>query len=827
MRRKFSASMRRITLLSMIAAMVTVLTFPTSASALITDFRGNYGDCGTQMMRAYFANACGDPYIDANGDSGFVMPRRSISGVLRPALYGIGSKTELYNYLVGSTGLGSGSQQSRVGAAFIIHTMLGRDGNQANAAGGKTISAADRAALQEALQNPDIQFTTGPYSNRYNSGSRVVGGAIDESFFDNSLGGGTVSNVNSIILRKVSTNTVVYVLEIECANPIGVPRPGLDEPWTSTAMMEIRRIDPITQTAIAPGVPGDTSVTGQVGQRYGWFWSVRNDGPNPTNISIVRERLWDFPAPYGDSGGVNGGTWVSAGPNRAAGVGSGGMIFPYGSVGSTPQAIQASDAGKTFCLRTRYDPSQLDGTMRTLPFYCLTIAYDYTLTPFVSMSSSTTAIGSTPPTVQYSVDNDGPSYSQGITLTVKQFVAAPSQTVANALRDAVGSNCGIPTNVSACATDVYTSPGGQIFGLGMTQVQTGAYNAATHTYPIPPMTTADTNYPAGTKVCRVLALSRASETITNRWSAPACVTIGQKPYMAIYNGDAWSGGSFAAIDPSCSIAGSQAGGFEGSYTSFAGPNYYGSFGEYALFSIGPVVDFGSAGRPRDGTFQAVKQTYKATGVFGNYYTKSIAAASSPTQHCLDDLLTVYGGQPSSAVGASVAPASLASGVYHTTGDITLTASTFATSPTKRIVIIADGNVNVDGNLLFADGPYSGPEAISSLVVIAKGSILVSQNVTRMDGIFQAYRNFTTCRESTAGGLGLGSGNCTQQLVVNGSASANKFVLRRIAGGGPTTQTVPGEIFNMRSDILLSEYGRSRANAQLIRTTSIQELPPRY
>jgi hypothetical protein len=52
------------------------------------------------------------------------------------------------------------------------------------------------------------------------------------------------------------------------------------------------------------------------------------------------------------------------------------------------------------------------------------------------------------------------------------------------------------------------------------------------------------------------------------------------------------------------------------------------------------------------------------------------------------------------------------------------------------------------------------------------------------------------------------------------------VLRRIEGSDLTSRAVPGEIFNLRSDIFLSAYGDAQTSTQL-RTTSEQELPPRY
>jgi hypothetical protein len=824
MKKKFSVSLRRFAFIALLSSMISVIAVPPTAYAAVTDNRGNYGDCGTQMMRAYFANACGTPYTDANGDEGFVMPRRYVSGILRPALYGINTKLELYNYLVGATGLGSGSQQSRVGAAFIIHTMLDRDGNQANANGGKTISAADRNNLYATLVgNTDVSLSIGLYSNRYNSGSRVVAGEIDESFFDNSLGGGTVSNVSSIILRDVSTNVVTYVLEIECANPIGVPRPGLDMPWDTTSSLGVARVDPATGATLAGPFYSDLNAA-VVGQRYSFRYNLRNEGPGATTRTITYQgsSMFSPSTVYSGWGGL--GSFLAGRPPDS-------WLIQNGSVALTP-IIPASAGGKRYCYRVQSSPAAIDnnGWLLAGP-RCVFVPFNYSLTGATSVSSGAIAAGDVP-TFSHSMTNSAPggtTVSDTTRYWIMQVFVPPGGTI-DEVNDhdngpAAGAGVCVAWITGACASSIYT-------GAAAT------YNPGT--VPItggPALTAAQTNLAPGSRVCRIVVVERAETTVTNRWGIPRCAVVGKKPYVSIMNGDGWAGGSFSAIaGGSCPVGGTP-GGFVGDFTTYSlDGNEYGSYGEYQLFGLGAITSFGSAGRPATASgAPSTNLTYKGPTTLGQFYTSTNPLVASTSSNCLGDAMSYYGSQPSTAYGSpSFIPGNQASGIYRYTGNISIDAGPVLAAG-RHVVLIVTGKVTVNGNVAYAPGPYASMADMPSFTLIAAGpaasnnNIEIRQGVTLLEGYYQTYDDFNTCYELPyTGGIALNSNVCQAQLVVNGAVTANKFVLRRIMGAdpAPALRNIPGEVFNLRSDLFLSAYGNSQSGRQ-IRTVSEQELPPRY
>lgn len=111
-------------------------------------------------------------------------------------------------------------------SAYIVQTMLGRDGNAANANGGRFISAADWADLTNRLNAANIDWgcgTTATGSVRVYS-LYIPAGNLGDTAIDASSG--AQSGV-AIVIRDRSGN-VVYTLFRACANPDGAS-PGLPQ----------------------------------------------------------------------------------------------------------------------------------------------------------------------------------------------------------------------------------------------------------------------------------------------------------------------------------------------------------------------------------------------------------------------------------------------------------------------------------------------------------------------------------------------------------------------------------------------------------------------
>ena len=597
------------------------------------------------------------------------------------------------------------------------------------------------------------------------------------------------------------------------------------QPWTTSATLGIVKLDSAGTVVAGPTYGNITNAA--PGDIFGFRYSLRNDGPGPTTSSVTSYRTYTYP-----SSSQPWTYYTTYSTGKAAGT----YLALNSGVGSTG-IIPASAGGKSYCLQMRSTPTGLGNSAYLYtPQRCVFVPYNYSLTPTSAIAPGypdvVPAGGSTK--YEYKVTNSGPTYSDPMTYRILQFVMPPGVAINDGglpYRDNQTANCPAWTS-GVCATTLYTS-GTVTFiptaPLTLTVPANASDLTALQTAGMAP----------GTRVCRLVALAKGSPTTVQRWSRPKCVTVGKKPFISIFNGDGWAGGSFKAIDSTCAATGTQMGGFGGATVTYADGNDYGSYGEYQLFGIGNINSFGSGGRALSAGASpgpATTMSYKATGLF---YTPSVGPSTALTSHCIGDALPYYGSIPSSGtLGATVDLASFpTSGVYTRTGDLTINAMTIPAG--RHIAIIATGVVTINGNITLANpggAPYYTNIAdIPSFTLINSGTgsassnyIRVRQAVTQLDGIYQTYHDFVTCAESETGPIGLNSGVCQQQLVVNGAVTANKFVLRRIKGGDPdlVNRNTPAEIFNMRSDVFLSAYGSSQAGGQ-IRTVSEQELPPRY
>lgn len=117
---------------------------------------------------------------------------------------------------------------------------------------------------------------------------------------------------------------------------------------------------------------------------------------------------------------------------------------------------------------------------------------------------------------------------------------------------------------------------------------------------------------------------------------------------------------------------------------------------------------------------------------------------------------------------------------------------------QDVVVVVDGNLYIDKNIEYKNaetaGGWSSVDKIPSVVVIVKGNISISPDVTRLDGIFVAQPDASndkgeiyTCGDSTGpldlerDGRDIISEVCNKKLTVNGSFIAKKAVFYRTNG----------------------------------------------
>lgn len=123
----------------------------------------------------------------------------------------------------------NGDLREKTGSAFIVHTMLGRSGSEANANGGLTISASDWTTLSTRLSNleaaGEIDWNSSARAST-NVYMRAPGNGGSYDAARQNLG-----QVGPAIVFKDYSGVPVYAIFRECANPDGDlsgPIPNLD-----------------------------------------------------------------------------------------------------------------------------------------------------------------------------------------------------------------------------------------------------------------------------------------------------------------------------------------------------------------------------------------------------------------------------------------------------------------------------------------------------------------------------------------------------------------------------------------------------------------------
>lgn len=660
------------------------------------------------------------------------------------------------------------------GAAFVVHTMLNKGEKN------REITAAQWAEWEARINNPAISLSREYFSYGVNSGYSAT--YNDDVYYPE---GGTY---DSLVFRY--NGSIVYVIKAECVNPVGdfsgIPAFNPDQAVEGALSANCSVLSGWLRDRdyLAVGVDVHIYRGGPAGSGAPAFVFPYNGGNGRTEV-------------YRGDIGTNG-TYGFNINLSALGLADGGAhpLYVYGLGMNTSGAKN----GNNFVWATTVGP-------------CL----NYTLVPSISTPTTTVEAGqSTTVDFTHSILKTG-TRSGDTSWAVKEFVAPPGVAVntSQPYVDNQLTNASNPFAGGVPITDIATGGPIVITAMNTSDANLPAFAA------VPPLTVG--SHPAGSRICRFLAIDPAARNVSGaevrgRWSRPACVTVGKRPFMTIVNGDAWAGGTFAATDPTCAI-GPTPGGFTGTSGSYSNGTY-GSFGEYGIFALGSVSNFGSAGKPLD-----ISLTFKRTG--GSFFTATGIGVSDLTSHCLLDARDFVNTNGASNAGATWPLNGSRDGTYTRTGDVRLITSSDIIKPGQHVTLVVEGDITISDDIVFPEGPYTHPSQLPSLTVIATGTgnIFVDSDVTRIDGLFQAYGNFVTCTESQSGGVGTDSPVCQQPLEVNGSVTAGKLVLRRIAGNEAASRT-PAEMFRMRPDVFLSRYGVSTGTGN-IRSINEKELPPRY
>lgn len=345
-----------------------------------------------------------------------------------------------------------------------------------------------------------------------------------------------------------------------------------------------------------------------------------------------------------------------------------------------------------------------------------------------------------------------------------------------------------------------------------------------------------------------------------------CVPIGKYPSMRVSGGDLRTGGQFANLGGICTATPTTNSSF-----SVIGHNYSsntkGSFAEYGIISAGQILDFGangvigsSSGPVTGPNLMFGNRYHPSNTIDGLFYsaTPTLALGTPlPSTHCLPDVYTsaVYPlSAPTTSGSASLDIDTTTAGEVRYHHQFTDSNQTLTINPTaaatlsdgqRRVLRITQtspaftGNrVVIGSNITYANSTYASASQLPFFALIADGSdvdIQVNNSVTGLEGLYATRGDFVTCNAGAVGGIRgtansteVGNGAwCNNALAINGAVmAAGRIYPYRTAGQNTASDNTPAEVFNLRGDLMISEYLRQSAASQ-VRTTHQEELPPRF
>lgn len=478
--------------------------------------------------------------------------------------------------------------------------------------------------------------------------------------------------------------------------------------------------------------------------------------------------------------------------------------------GSMPININGNGTNKSWMM-----PANSNGVNGVGP------CYDYSLSPSINAMGSKREPGETinvNPTVASSSYTQAnftsfwnmyktQTHSKNTNWQITMMRVAPNVSMPSYKTGAVTTtnpcNYFDPSNVSTCTN---ISSGSTVFSTSG-----NPSSSVNYSYTVPDVA-------AGTKACFAFSIKpNQSDPLyyTPNWNnsepwshtsfdpANNCIIVVKKPKVQIWGGDLATGG------------------FAQTSTTIKSGNIFGSWVEYAIFARGSITGTasGSAFYSPSGAGVSSSIDYNklsfsnvcnnsAAGCYGNY----VAARTIPNVAA-----SFVGG--TTLTGSSVVASSLSSGIYTATSDVSLEASTLPAG--KSVIIKAlNGTVYINGDQIYANGPYKNTSELPQLVIIAN-RIVVRADVANVDAWLVGTSSVETCDD-----IGKTINLCDTKLTVNGPVMTNKLQLYRTAGSGVGNQSGdPAEVFNLRADAYLWAANRSIGNgsAQTVMTTDV---PPR-
>lgn len=263
----------------------------------------------------------------------------------------------------------------------------------------------------------------------------------------------------------------------------------------------------------------------------------------------------------------------------------------------------------------------------------------------------------------------------------------------------------------------------------------------------------------------------------------ATVTRTAYPYLRTYGADVWAGGGFGST---CTPA--QAHIY--AYSSGSGTSAIGSSAQFGVTAVLNIKQFYSSSlRSELGTNIPLTGT-----TFSNTAGDATYGGAYGAGLCATDY---YGSvsDPNNPIPFGALNRSGRQRLPITPGS---NISSFTVPKGVQVVAYTTGDVTINGNIVYDSSARSSTDDIPYFVLVVKGNIRVTPNVTRLDGLYIAQPTndsandgrFYTCYPSGGPTQANLDSACNSQLVINGSVIAKEVKFFRT--GNSVRNSVPGE-----------------------------------
>jgi hypothetical protein len=750
------------------------------------------------------------------GDYGIndILTGRDINGNGQAIPASVNSKPEFINFIVGR--FHSDNVQDRIGAAFIIQEMRGSHAWPNDANIDDWIARMQQASV---------------------SVSKVWDGSVGRtSWYDNDKGNtfyGDHPNVGRMVMVVRQDGRVKAKIEVLCGNMVAGAVP-----------IELR-----TNWEAIPKSSADKPVV-KPGGNVHWDHSIKNMGPDNTSEPIY----WEIKQFKKENGAPNevGVTIASdtIGKNRAKGD----ILLRTKGYLNVP----ASDLGKRICQYIRFKPYAVvnndvkDSSFRSSNPVCVPVKQNIVGGDFVPSAAVDRDFAE--PNTQYGWKasvTDGfiplsqhphppePQNESTITWEVREIVYPPDNTSSYAggtgpfVCPVAPGDCSIKNG----AMHAHKHPGGSVFFPGPGEDDWK-------------METVPDNLASGTRICYVSSVKLPKEldpqlyrhwydnyyweqtgtdsngdpiygwvnhpyyedeTVykdesTRQWrhSTEECVTVAKRPRVQIRGEDVAVRGNIIT----------------GVSTYKDDGKTFGSWVEYGAFSLGENEFSASGAAYNEGSASDRSAWSKLTFANKNDDASYGNFGSIPEP---PKIAEYYASKVTGPWNGSI----LGDGGIFSAGSTSVS----GTGVSKPYVIYSSGDVTIDHNIEYSNGPFDSAARLPQVIIIAK-KIKITGNVTKVDAwLITTVNGVDHGSINTCSDLGdrvpLADNDCKLPLVVNGPVVTGSLYLRRTYGAKPfIDRGAPAEIFRLRPDAFIWGYGQSSSDS-VAQTVDISELPPRF